>query len=248
MQAELFPVTSDYKDVPVKDLPDFPGAMPTAQMVASIKRHGVLEPILMRGNTVLAGRRRIKAARIAGRETIPARIFPEDALIANDHIIALVENEQRRSNPLSDLKSVESLLEQGLDENAICLETGITKQRLRKILITQKLIPHLRRAFEDGVIRYTVAALAAKKPEAVQNVILKRLEVDGTLKLKDVHAICKVQRKKAVQALPDDLFGSVVPKWKPDTIRKLQDVRKLTQKDADAEWLEKLDKLIEELE
>jgi ParB/RepB/Spo0J family partition protein len=245
MQQELFPITSEYKDLPVKDLPEFKGANPTPQMIASVKKHGVLQPVLLKGNTFVAGRRRLNAARAAGLETIPARCFPDD--FSNEYILSLVENEQRRNNPVSDLKSVEELINEGKDEKTITQETGISPQRLKKILAVQKLIPHLRHAFNDGVIKYTVAIHAAKKPESVQKMLLKKLEDEGTLKLKDVLALSKVQKKAAINDLPDSLFGNITPTWKPNTRKMLQDARKTAEKDANQDFLNNLDKLIEEL-
>lgn len=246
MQAELFPpVTSEYKEIPLKDFPDFSSVNPTAQMVASVKRYGILEPVLMRGEQLVAGRRRVRAAKIAGLATVPARVFPDD--FSNEYILSLVENEQRRHNPLTDLHSVEALMAAGKDEQTITAETGITPQRIRKILSVRKLIPHLRRAFEDGIIKYSVAAAAAKKPQKVQERLLDVLEDEGVLRLKDVQKICKVERKASVAALPDSLFGDVVPNWKPNTLAKLQEARRQAEKDADTDWLDSLDKLIEEL-
>ena len=245
MQAELFSVSSEYKEIPVKDFPDFASVNPTPQMVNSVKRLGVLEPVIMRGPTLVAGRRRVRAAKMAGLATVPARVFPED--FSNEYILSLVENEQRRHNPLSDLHSVEALMAEGKDEQSITAETGITPQRIRKILSVRKLIPLLRRAFEDGVIKYSVAAAAAKKPQKVQERLLEILEGEGVLRLKDVQKVCKAERKQSVAALPDNLFGDVVPNWKPNTLQKLQEARRQAEKDADSDWLDSLDKLIDEL-
>lgn len=245
MQAELFPLTSEYREVPVTDLPDFPSVNPTPQMVSSVRRFGVLEPILLRGTTLVAGRRRLKAAKMAGLKTVPARIFPED--FSNEYILSLVENEQRRINPLSDLHAVEALLNSGKEEKDIIAETGITPQRLKKILSLRNLVPILRKAFDDGIIKYSVAHAASKKSKKVQNQLVDLMEQEGVLRLKDIQKIAKVERKAKVASLPDSLFGSVVPNWKPQTLQKLQEARRQAEVDADSDWLDKLDKLIEEL-
>jgi ParB family chromosome partitioning protein len=237
---------SEYKEILIKDLPDFASVNPTPQMVNSVRKYGVLEPILLRGNTLVAGRRRLKAAKLAGLTTIPARVFPED--FSNKHILSLVENEQRRHNPLSDLHSVESLMNEGKDEKTITAETGITPQRIRKILGIRNLVPILRKAFEDGLIKYSVAAAASKKPKRIQEHLVDMLEDEGVLRLKDVQKVCKVERKSSVASLPDSLFGSVVPDWKSNALQKLQEARRQAEKDADDDWLDQLDKLIEELQ
>jgi ParB/RepB/Spo0J family partition protein len=246
MQDSLFPITSEYKEVPVTDLPDFPTINPTAQMVNSVKKYGVLEPVLLRGKTLVAGRRRLKAAKMAGLKTVPARIFPED--FSNEYILSLVENEQRRPNALSDLHSIEALMRQGKDEDAITAETGISAQRIRKILSIKKLLPILRRALEDGVIKYSVAQAAAKKSVKVQERLVDILAQEGVLRLKDVQKVAKVEKKEKVAALPDSLFGAIVPTWKPDTLINLQSARNYAKDDADPDWLDALDELIKDLQ
>lgn len=232
---------------PINDLGEIVSALrPTPQMVASVKKHGVINPITLRGKELVAGRRRVLASIAAGRKTIPARIFPET--FSNKYVLSLVENEQRRSNPLSDLRSVEALLDANMSDEEICAETGCTKQRLRKILTLRKLTPLLRKAFEDGIIRFSVAELVSKKPKHVQDKALEHLEAEGTLRLKDVQAICKVNRKHALASLPNDLFGGVTtPTWKSHVEQKLREIKKLAEKDADQDWLDKLEKLTEEL-
>ena len=68
------------------------------ELAASIKEHGVLQPILVRpaGDDryeIIAGERRWRASRIAGKETIPAIIERFDDSTALE--IALIENLQR---------------------------------------------------------------------------------------------------------------------------------------------------------
>lgn len=74
------------------------------QLAASIRQHGVLEPILVRrsdaGFELIAGERRSRAAELAGLDSIPAIILdvePDDALE-----ISIMENLQRE-----DLNAVE---------------------------------------------------------------------------------------------------------------------------------------------
>ncbi len=50
------------------------------ELAASIRRRGVLQPILVRphddGFTLIAGARRLRASKLAGCPTIPARVLP----------------------------------------------------------------------------------------------------------------------------------------------------------------------------
>lgn len=218
---------------------------PTAAMIASVKKYGVINPITVRGTELVAGRRRVLAAIAAEQTTIPARIFPAD--YSKSSILSLVENEQRRPNPLSDFKAVLALQDSGMSDDDICAEVNCNKVRLAKILRVKNLIPELREAFEAGSIKFSTAEMVAKKPHATQEKVLTYYKKQGELKLKDVSALCKVQKKATVSALPDSLFGNVVPDWKPNVTAKLNEIKTIAASDADAEWLEKLEKLIGEL-
>lgn len=74
------------------------------QLAASIRRHGVLQPIVVSrkgdGYELVAGHRRVLAARAAGRTTIPA-VVRED--VTDRLELALVENLQR-----TDLNAIEA--------------------------------------------------------------------------------------------------------------------------------------------
>gem|GEM_PF-1036548 len=83
-------------------------------LVASIRSRGVLQPLIVSPDgRLLAGRRRLEAARRAGLDTVPVRvceIASERAAIE----ISLVENGERSDlDPLTRAKSYRALIEQG---------------------------------------------------------------------------------------------------------------------------------------
>ena len=85
-----------------------------AELTASIKEHGVIQPIVVRkssfGYDILAGERRFRAAKQAGLKTIPAVVkdFSDDAMME----LALLENVQREDlNILEEAQGYAALLE-----------------------------------------------------------------------------------------------------------------------------------------
>jgi len=75
------------------------------ELAASIREHGVLQPILVRpaaeGYEIIAGERRWRASKLAGRDTIPAIVERFDDATALE--IALIENLQREDlSPLDE--------------------------------------------------------------------------------------------------------------------------------------------------
>ena len=84
------------------------------ELAESIKENGVFQPIIVKksikGYDVIAGERRLRASKIAGKKTIPAIIRQ----ISDDKMaeIALLENLQRENlNALEEAKAYKSLIE-----------------------------------------------------------------------------------------------------------------------------------------
>ncbi|MGX7092721.1 ParB/RepB/Spo0J family partition protein [Hutsoniella sourekii] len=81
----------------------------------SIRQSGVFQPVILRqsaikGYELIAGERRVRASRIAGKETIPAivRQLDEEAMIE----IAVVENLQREDlSPLEEAEAYQMLMD-----------------------------------------------------------------------------------------------------------------------------------------
>jgi len=76
-----------------------------AELAASIREHGVLQPILVRpagdAYEIIAGERRWRASKLAGRQTIPSIVERFDDATALE--IALIENLQREDlSPLDE--------------------------------------------------------------------------------------------------------------------------------------------------
>lgn len=86
----------------------------TEELANSIKRHGLLQPILVRktgdGYEIIAGERRWQACRSLGMETIPVRFWLADDTEAFE--AALVENIQRSDlNPIEEAYGYKRLME-----------------------------------------------------------------------------------------------------------------------------------------
>jgi ParB family transcriptional regulator, chromosome partitioning protein len=110
----------------------------------SIKEHGILQPILVVQDgdryKVIAGERRLRAAKLAGLDRIPARV-----LSTNDkatHEIALRENLDRVDlHPLEEGEGYVSLLEAGAysSHDAIATAFGKPKSRITECIGFTKL-------------------------------------------------------------------------------------------------------------
>ena len=86
-----------------------------SELSASIAQHGILQPLLVRplpggGYQLVAGERRWRAARMAGREEVPAGIRELTDREAAE--LAMIENLQREDlNPMEEAKGYQTLME-----------------------------------------------------------------------------------------------------------------------------------------
>ena len=98
------------------------------ELASSIKEHGVFQPIIVKrsikGYEIVAGERRAKASKIAGRDTIPAiiRDFNDQEMME----IALLENLQREDlNPIEEAMAYQNLMEaRGLSHEQLAAVIG----------------------------------------------------------------------------------------------------------------------------
>ena len=147
LSSELF--GSDFKkgliDIPINRIipsPDQPRKtfyeQTISELAESIKQHGVLSPIIVRPSgpkyEIIAGERRLRAARQAGLKEIPAII--KKASDEDAKIISLIENIQRED--LNDVDRAAALKELkvnlGSPWETIAKRLGLTKRRILDLI------------------------------------------------------------------------------------------------------------------
>jgi ParB family chromosome partitioning protein len=125
-----------------------------ATLTASIRSHGVLQPILvietLDGYQLVAGERRLRAARTAGLEHIPAvvRRLDEQAQLE----VALIENLQREDlNPIDAAQGFQRLIDEfGFSHERIAEQIGRARSTVANTLRLLDLTPSLQGAVADG--------------------------------------------------------------------------------------------------
>jgi ParB family chromosome partitioning protein len=124
----------------------------------SIREHGVLQPLMVargseaEGYVLIAGERRLQAARIAGLATVPVIVRQADDQQSLEW--ALVENLQRTDlNPLEAAQGYEQLANDfGLSHERIAKRVGKSRTAISNTLRLLKLSPAVRKALLDGTI------------------------------------------------------------------------------------------------
>ena len=146
-----------------------------SELAASIRRHGVLQPIVVSrhgdGFELVAGHHRVLAARLAGRTTIPAVVRDD---VGDRLELALVENIQR-----TDLNAIETARAYRL-----LMETyELTQEQLAERLGKSR-----------STVANTLRTLSA--PQALQDAVL-----DGKIGEGHLRALLPLQLADALQAL-----------------------------------------------
>jgi ParB family chromosome partitioning protein len=126
------------------------------ELAASVREHGVLQPVLVTetldGYQLVAGERRVRAARLAGLERIPALVRQ---LADRDQLeIALVENVQRSDlDPIDEALAYRQLIDDfGLTQATVADRVGKARATVANMLRLLDLHPDVQAAIADGRI------------------------------------------------------------------------------------------------
>lgn len=150
----------------------------------SIRQHGILQPLLVargpEGYRLIAGERRLRAARMAGMTQVPVtlREMPE---AETSLALSLIENVQRDElNPLEEAEAYRRLLEEfQLTHEAVARQVGKTRAHITNCLRLLTLAPALQGALLSGAITAGHArALAALDPDAQEDALRRVLRDD----------------------------------------------------------------------
>ncbi len=125
-----------------------------AELAASIREHGVLQPVLvietLDGYQLIAGERRVRASRLAGLERIPALVRQ---LADRDQLeVALVENVQRADlDPIDEATAYRQLIDEfGLTQEKVAERVGKARATVANTLRLLDLHPDVQSAIGDG--------------------------------------------------------------------------------------------------
>ena len=127
------------------------------ELAASVRAHGVLQPILVRriddGWELIAGARRLRAAHLAGLSSIPAHVVTMSDQQARE--AQIIENLQREDvHPLDEAEAYERLLtnDPAYTVEAVAGKIGKSAAYVYGRLTLLRLVPDVREAFRREVI------------------------------------------------------------------------------------------------
>ncbi|OGX39067.1 MAG: hypothetical protein A3D87_05095 [Omnitrophica WOR_2 bacterium RIFCSPHIGHO2_02_FULL_50_17] len=126
------------------------------ELKASIREKGVLQPILVRakggGYEVIAGERRLKAARALNMPEVPVII--KDVTDQEALVLALVENIQREElNPIEEAEAYRRLIEEfRYTHDQVAESVGKDRSTVSNLLRLLKLPPEIQKSVYEGAL------------------------------------------------------------------------------------------------
>ena len=153
------------------------------ELAESIKKHGVIQPILVRQEgkkyELVAGERRLRASRLAGLKKIPAVI----AKITNTQSleIAILENIQREDlNPLEVSKGYQRLREEfGYSQEQVAKSVGKPRSSIANSLRLLTLPPKIQNELEKGTLSEGHGKVLLGADQTKVDLLLEKVLAEG---------------------------------------------------------------------
>jgi len=151
----------------------------------SIKRHGIIQPVAVRRSgdsyELISGERRLKAAKLAGKESIPV-IIHENVTDQASLEWAMVENLQREDlDPIERAKGFQSMMNKlELKQEQVAERVGLKRSTVTNHLRLLELPGEIQDALIQGLISMGHArALAGMPNVAKQTALMEKVAREG---------------------------------------------------------------------
>jgi ParB family chromosome partitioning protein len=226
------------------------------ELSASIKEHGVVQPIIVRkvdeSYQIVAGERRWRAARLAGLKTVP--VVVKDYSNVQVMEIALIENLQRQDlNSIEEALAYKSLIEEyDLTQEEISAQIGKSRSAIANTL---RLL-NLPEDIKDLVVHGKISAGHARALLAVEDK-KKQLEIankiiEQQLNVRDIEklALQKDNKEEKVAPKKDVEIVELEDKLKKVLATKVNIIHKKNKGKIEIEYysIDDLDRILELLQ
>lgn len=151
------------------------------ELAQSMRSGGVLQPVIVRavgdGYELVAGERRLRAARLAGLSQIPAlvRVVSDEQALE----LSLIENLQREDlNPLEQARAFQRLANEfALTQDEVARRTGKDRTTVTNLMRLLRLPPEVQALLEEGKLTAGHARTLLKLEDSpvIQRVLAKRM-------------------------------------------------------------------------
>jgi ParB family chromosome partitioning protein len=174
----------------------------------SIREVGVLQPILVRqaddGFELIAGERRLRAAKRAGLTEVPVIVRTADDVASLEQ--ALVENLHRQDlNPLDEAAAYQQLIEDfGYTQDQVAQRVGRSRASVANLLRLFQLTPAVQKLVGDELLSAGHAKALLGHPDRAYQEALARRAVSEGLSVRDVEQLVR-ERLELERGTGDDV-------------------------------------------
>ena len=159
----------------------------------SIKEHGVFQPIIVKksikGYEIIAGERRFRASKIAGKTTIPAiiRDFSDEQMME----IALLENLQRENlNAIEEAHAYKTMLEKlSITQDQLSLKVGKSRSHVTNMLGLLRLPKEVQKMVVQDKLTMGHARILSKLEDENKIIELDNKIIDEGLTVRNIKRI-----------------------------------------------------------
>lgn len=166
-----------------------------SEFAESIKEHGVIQPIIVKksikGYEIIAGERRTRASKMAGKTTIPAiiREFTDQEMME----IALIENIQREDlNPIEEAEALTKIIETSqITQEEASKKFGKSRSYITNILGLLSLPEKTKKYVREGKITMGHARVLSKLSDEEQINSLADLIIEEGLSVRETENLTR---------------------------------------------------------
>lgn len=163
------------------------------ELAASIQSSGLIQPVIVRrsnsGFELVAGERRLRAAKLAGLESIPAIVRDVDGIAQAQ--MALIENIQRQDlNPIERAQGYRNIMQQlGLTQAELASRLGEERSGIANYLRLLDLAEPVRDMLRDGRLSFGHGKLLAGVSDILEQERLASLSVSQGLSVRNLERL-----------------------------------------------------------
>lgn len=176
------------------------------QLAASIKEKGVLQPLLVRkkdgggGYELIAGERRLQAARLAGLDSVPV-IVKNDTSKADRLELAIIENIQRQNlNALEEAEAYARLMKEfGHTQEEVAQKVGKERSTIANTLRLNQLPDYAKVDLATGVISAGHARVILSVSDQETMRLIRDEVVNKALSVRQAEAMAKKLKRNPVK-------------------------------------------------
>jgi ParB family chromosome partitioning protein len=164
-----------------------------AELAASLKSTGLIQPIIVRkvesGYQLIAGERRLRAAKLAGLKTIPAIVRDVDSFTQAQ--MALIENIQREDlNPIDRASAYRALVSQlGLTQSELAIRLGEDRSVIAHFIRLLDLTEPVRELIRNGKLSLGHAKLLVGVQDILEQQRLAELCINQELSVRNLERL-----------------------------------------------------------